>query len=283
MALGTALAIGATVAGGALASSSANKGANKAADTSLAVAEKNNALTRDIYNQNQQTLSPFVNNGVTAGNYLNAFLGLPTQATSIGSAAGTDWAAYVNGNPDALANWNAIKNTSSGKQFGGDIAAFGKYHYGEDGSRRDVGQYGGGVTTTPAVTQADAQNAFGNYIKGSDYGFQFATGSNAVNSGYAGSGSLQSGAAMKALEQYRQNLQAGYRNEYTGQLANQQGVGLGAASALAGVGQNYAASVGANNTAAGNASANAALIKGQNNPFANALSTLGGGLLGIGG
>lgn len=128
-----------------------------------------------------------------------------------------------------------------------------------------------------------AQNDFRNYIKSSDYGFQFGQGANQINSGYAGAGTLQSGAAMKALEDYRQNLQSGYRGEYMNALGNQQGVGLSAGSALAGVGQNYVNTISANNNSAGSAAANAALIRGANNPFANTLSLLGGGLFGMAG
>lgn len=133
---------------------------------------------------------------------------------------------------------------------------------------------------TPAQAN-EARGDFRNWIGNSDYGFQFGQGSNALNSGYAGAGTIQSGAAMKGLERFRQDLQAGYRGEYNNLLANQQGVGLGAASALAGVGQNYVNTVGANNQNAGDAAANAALIKGQNNPLANAIGLVGGGLFGM--
>jgi len=124
--------------------------------------------------------------------------------------------------------------------------------------------------------------AFGQYIQNSDYGFQFGTGSNALNSGLATGGTLQSGAAMKDLERFRQNLQAGYRNEFAGGVANQQALGLGAASAQAGVGQNYTNTVTANNTNAANALSNAALIRGQNNPLSALASTAGGFLSGWG-
>lgn len=126
------------------------------------------------------------------------------------------------------------------------------------------------------------RNAFRDYIGNSDYGFQFGQGANRINSGFAGAGTLQSGAAMKALEDYRQNLQSGYRNEFNSLLGNQQGVGLSGASALAGVGQNFVNTISANNNAAGTAAANAALAKGSiGNPVANTLSMLGGGILGL--
>lgn len=212
MAIGTAAAIGLGIAGvgSFLGAKSQSKAANRASDISYQTAQQNNALTRDIYRQNKQTLAPFVQGGGEAGDQLNALLGL--RGVRAGNLA---------------------------------------------------------------------RNDFGDYLKRSDYGFQFATGANQVNSGYAGAGTLQSGAAMKELERFRQNLQSGYRGEYMNALANQQGVGLGAASALAGVGQNYVNTISANNNNAGTAAANAALVKGANNPFANTLSLLGGGLFGM--
>ena len=126
------------------------------------------------------------------------------------------------------------------------------------------------------------RGAFKDYIANSDYGFQFGEGANALNSGFAGAGTLQSGAAMKGLEDYRQNLQAGYRNEFMGALGGQQNLGFSAASAQTGVAQNMGNAVMANNQNAADARSNAALIKGQNNPFANALSMVGGGLFGLG-
>jgi len=63
-------------------------------------------------------------------------------------------------------------------------------------------------------------------------------------------------------------------------LGGQQAVGAGAASSLAGVGQNFAGTViGANNFNAQN-QMNAQL--GQQNVFGNALGTIGGGFLGYG-
>lgn len=160
------------------------------------------------------------------------------------------------------------------------------------GQNRDVlspyvnrgNEAGGGLQSMLGFgDQEQGRGLFRNYIQNSDYGFQFGEGANALNSGYAGNGTLQSGAAMKDLEKYRQNLQAGYRNEFMNALGNQQGVGLGAGSALAGVGQNYVNTVGANNQNAADALSNSALMKGQNNPFANTLSLLGGGLFGMAG
>lgn len=66
--------------GTAVAASSANKAAKQAAqtasDTSLAVAEKNNALTREIYGENKATLAPWQAMGLDATGGINAMLGL---------------------------------------------------------------------------------------------------------------------------------------------------------------------------------------------------------------
>ncbi len=61
-------------------------------------------------------------------------------------------------------------------------------------------------------------------------------------------------------------------------LAQQQGFGLTAASALAGVGQNMVNNVTANNNAAASATGNAALVQGQNtaNMYGQIGSALGG-------
>lgn len=307
MALGTALAIGlgsaALSAGGsALSASSQKKAAGKAADAQAQAAAENNALQRDIYASNKTALSPFMDRGNTAGNYLNAFLGLPSQqvtaAASPGSAgtpayAGADAASqvqYLLGVGDsktgrAMQNYyNANQGadpqqllaTLRGMADSGEISRLNSYVSANPARAAVPGMGANPAAASPAVTMADANNAFGSYISNSDYGFQFATGANQVNSGYAGTGALQSGSAMKALEKYRQNLQAGYRNEYTGQLAGQSAQGLGAASALAGVGQNYAGAVGANNQNAADGRSNAALIAGQNNGLGNALGTIGG-------
>lgn len=120
-----------------------------------------------------------------------------------------------------------------------------------------------GLNSDPAQNRA-AQDKFKQFLQGSDYAFQFGEGANAINSGYAGSGTVQSGAAMRALEDYRQNLQSGYRTQYLNALAQQEGAGLTAGGALAGVGTNYANAIGNINSNRADAIGNAALSNAQN-------------------
>ena len=129
----------------------------------------------------------------------------------------------------------------------------------------------------PGQDGANSQNAFRRFIQNSDYGFQFGQGSNAVNSGFAGAGTLKSGAAMKALEDYRQNLQQGYRGEFLAGLGNQQALGAAAASAQAGVSQNAGNSLADVYTRQGENAANARLVGASNtsNAIGSAFNTAG--------
>lgn len=288
---GIVSAIGGPLVGGILGNSSSNKASKKAAQIAADTADKNNALFRETRDLNTANLAPFMQRGNVAGAYYNAMLGLPSTPT--GAIGGT---AASGADADAQAKYLlSVGNSSTGRRMN----AFAASNPGMEGNallkqlltmadsgERDKfnayaaqnpykpGTAGAGELTKP-VTQQDAQNAFGSYIKGSDYGFQFGTGSNALNTGYAAQGTLQSGAAMKALEKYRQNLQSGYRGEYLGHLSGQQNMGMTGASALAGVGNTFASNTANSNTSAGTAAANSALQIGSNNAqFYGAMGSL---------
>lgn len=276
-------AVGA-IGGGILASRSQRRASDRAADVAQNTATQNNALQREQMQFAAQRLDPYAQRGNVAGDAINALLGLPTTpsvpyGTNYGGD-GTDWVAYVNANPDALANWNAIQGTTHDDPFNGSLAAFGAYHWDADGRRRDLTPFRPQTATTGGLEGgAAAQNAFQNYLNSTGYQFQIDQGNKAINQGYAARGALQSGAALKALQTYGQNTATGFFKDYLGLLANQQGVGLSGASAVAGVGQNYANSVSANNNLAGSAAANAALMAGNAN--ANMWGTIGGAIGGV--
>lgn len=283
MAIGTlaAIGLGAAGIGSALGASSSKKAAKNAAQAQLQATESNNALARDIYGKNEGYLAPYAQQGLPASYALNSFLGLtPTQP------------AQTMAQPNAMAQFAPQYGyegyDGAGMGYRPPGMAFNPREpdiFGTNsimGAPTAIGTTGYGSGTVQAGPMVSGRDAFKSFIENSDYGFKFGEGANAINSGYAGSGSIKSGAAMKALEDYRQNLQSGYRGEFLNLLGNQQGVGLSGASALAGVGQNYVNTISANNNNAADAKANAALIKGQNNPLANALGVLGGGLFGLG-
>ncbi len=264
MAIGTlaAIGIGAAVGGQVLGASSANKASKRAANVATDTAAQNNALARENRDMLIPRIDPFVNNGIAAGGALNSFLGLaPTQQQTMPAPNATTQFQGGLGFEGMDGPQGRAFNINEPDFFGGQPWQSGP-----------VSQ----VMQTQQPQGVNGRDAFRTFLDNSDYGFQFQEGANALNSGYAGAGTVKSGAAMKGLEQFRQNLQSGYRGEFLDRLGGQQQVGLGGASALAGVGQNFVNQTSANNNSAGTAQANSILAK--QNPFANALSLVGGGL-----
>jgi hypothetical protein len=300
MAIGTLAAIGIGLAGaGAVASSSAQKSAaNKASQVAADTSASNNALAQNIYNQNAATLSPFVQRGNAAGGAMNALLGLGGSATN---SAATMPAPGMQGLPTGqgygVADWNANNGAPFQRDGINDYSQIGAYGWGgvtPDAFANWGGMDANGLTNfgptaqagqaqmpTGQSAQSAAEDAFNIFKSSTGYQSRLKEGANAVNSMWAGSGAVKSGAAGKAFERFGQDFASNEFGNYMNYLGNQQGVGLGAASAQAGVGQNYVNTISNNNNNAGTAAANAALTKG-NNSFGNVLGMIGGGLFGYG-
>lgn len=309
MAIGTAAAIGLGVAGigSALSSRSNSRAASRAAQASTDNNAENVALAREVYGNNERVLNPFVTRGNAAGDQINALLGL----------GGTP--AQQQPQPNALSQFTgspyATRGTA-GLPYGlGDAyipgfnpAAFGDaYGFGSGGIQPDIGDpatngpfgapgYGDGLPTstglptsgtlpgspTGQTAQEAANDAFDIFRNSTGYQFRLGEGLDAVNSGYAGAGTLQSGAAMRAINEYGQNFASNEFSNYLNALGSQQAVGAGAASSLAGVGQNFAGTVINSNNLNTTNQMNAQLSRGGNNALANFAGTIGGGLFGYG-
>jgi hypothetical protein len=112
--------------------------------------------------------------------------------------------------------------------------------------------------------KAAADNAFASYRDSTGYQFRFDQGNRALASQYRARGVSQSGAAQKANIQYGQNIGSQEFGNHLGQLGNQQGVGLGAASAIAGVGNNYVNTLAQTNQNRADAIGNSALVGAAN-------------------
>jgi hypothetical protein len=123
---------------------------------------------------------------------------------------------------------------------------------------------------------AAANNAFRTYIDNSDYAFRRNEGERGLAAKLSQAGGVESGAAIKATQQYGKNLDAGYRGDYFNVLGNQQAVGVSGVNALAGVGTNFTNQVTNNNQNLADAQSNGALIKGAAN--ANFGATVGNAL-----
>lgn len=298
MAIGTLAAIGLGLAGAGsiIGGISSGNAARSAANTAQNTATQNNALAAYIYGQNRDMLNPYVQRGNAAGNQINALLGLGGGMTnSAGTGTITQPGQPAGALPPGGQGPQGIYGTPNVYDADGrsqmDIRRDPMSYFGQDTVSVDGGA-GYGVSTEPTTgtpptqppqtAQQAANDAFNIFRNSTGYQFRVNEGQNALNSGYAGSGLLQSGAALRSLDDYRQNMASNEFGNYMSYLGNQQGVGLSGASAVAGVGQNYANSVTQNNNNASTAAANSALYRAQNNPFSNTLGLLGGGLYGLG-
>lgn len=120
-----------------------------------------------------------------------------------------------------------------------------------------------------------AQAAFRQFQAGTGYQTTLSDALGSVNSNAYARGMGDSGATARRLQQTAGQVAQGSFGQYANLLGNQQAAGLSGASALAGVGQNYANSVSANNNATATAQGNAALnTAGQINGLLNNATSL---------
>lgn len=267
--LGDVFSIGSSIIGG----NSAKKASKKAqAAQQLANLQAQGSIN-NAYGTAMDALAPYTQAGAGAQTSLNNLLGI-TAPTSV------DWAAYVNGNPDALANWNAVKGNSDGAQFGGDINAFGEYHYNLDkanGGNRDLSPFttGGGDGTQ---AQADAISA----LQGSPlYESLFRNGEQAILQNAAATGGLRGGNIQSSLANFgRDTLSSVIQN----QIANLSGVannGLNAANSAANTATGYGSNLAGLLTGNGDIAAGGILQRSAIN--SNTLSQVGKSLGNIAG
>lgn len=108
--------------------------------------------------------------------------------------------------------------------------------------------------------QTNALNAF---YDTQLYQFPLQQGLEALNANYAARGMLESGAAMKGINDYAAGMASGGMRDYTALLGNQQAIGFNAALGQAGAATGYANSVsGANQNYANS-------LSGANQSYAN--------------
>lgn len=118
-----------------------------------------------------------------------------------------------------------------------------------------------------------ANNAFSNYQNSTGTQFQLGEGQKAVTTSNAAKGLLNSGATLKALTRYGQNLGSTTFNNYLSQLGGLQQAGLQAGGAIGGAGS-QAGATGASAISSGYGNAAATTGSMYGNAF-GALSKLG--------
>ena len=310
-------AIGGVVSGigSIIGGKSQSKAASRAADTSLAVANQNNALARDIYGQNAARLDPYSNTGLQANNALAALYGigggaqqqtLPGYGPQTGTASFNQPASLYGPNPGAVpgapysgsvSRADLINSNSPHTAIDDTRNAFfnrlGSQGYQISGGAINPATpgIGDGIPGNPSASSQmpqqtnpleAQQNAFQAFRDSTGYQHQVDEAERALQSRFASMGIGQSGAAVKALSDRRQSIADNSFQQYAAGLGSLANRGAGAASSIAGVGQNFVSNVSANNNAAGTAAANAALARGNINAnmwggVGNALGQIVGG------
>ena len=264
--------IAAAISGAAAISAGASiYSANKASDAAQKAAAQNQAAITATQQKNDQLFAPYVARGNSAGNAINALLGLPTTNASGAAAGSPDYTAFINdpANADVKAMYEANKGLFDSPE------AAAEWWY--KGSPKDrplpvVGQGAGGADTKTA-----AQNAFNDYLNSTGHQFRLETGTAAIDQNKATAGLLNSGSTLKALTKYGQNLGTQDFQTYLGNLQGQQGAGLSAASGNASSNANVLGQTVQNTDSAASASGNAALSTGANinNVIGQALQAYG--------
>jgi hypothetical protein len=297
--------------GGALIGSKSQSHANaQAAQTQdnataaqLQLGQQSLAMGQNIYNSNYDVLSPYASRGNVAGNALNALLGLPAAPAMHSPLAQSVSTAPMPATGSSVPQTPAAATPSSPAQFINAQLAAKLNALNPDGPVQGAPV---GAPHAPPVAaphtppiaaprpaagapagQTSPLNAMTNFANSAGMKFALQSGADQINNGAAANGWLQSGAALKALQQNGQNIALQqYFPMYTGLLGQQQAVGAGAASSIAGVGQNFANSAANINNGMGNAInsgaqniGNIQLANGQNQ--ANMWGTIGGALGGF--
>lgn len=279
----------ASIGGSLLSSSSNSKAINQSTDAQLQASREALQYQKEAVADNRATLDPYVQSGYKANSQLNALLGLnenqpqqqipPSSQGQMPSLYPHQDAGGYTGSQNILRQGEDFLNSPA--QFGGNFNPVGGSGFGfQNGAQNNALNQ---PQQAQQVTQPDAESAFDTFRNSSGYQFRLGEGLNAVNSGYAGAGALQSGAAMKDITEYGQNFASNEFGKYTGLLQNQQGVGLSAGNALAGVTTNFANN--ASNISQNNADSvsNAAVARANNrnglySGISSGIGTILGGL-----
>lgn len=306
----------ATIGGAVMSSKAAKKSASKAAQVSQQNTNANNALARENRDFAFGVLEPYRQVGLPATNVLSGMLygapqqpalaapstaypGFPYAASAPGVAPELQTQARFNAGMAHDPVWaeGALKAMGLGSrgdpvatlnahlngQLEGELPGYVRQRY--EAYAAQTPQAGVTPALAPAgtVTTTAPQSAWDTFRNSTNYQFRFDEGMKALNQGLAFHGLGDSGAAVKEATKYGQNFASNELNNYINLLLGQQNVGMGAASAMVGVGQNTTNAIMANNTNNATDQANAALMKsnataGMWNGIANGVGIAAGAL-----
>lgn len=256
MAIGTAAAI---LGGSALSA----VGAKSAAKSQEAAAQNTVQLQEKVYNDQTERLSPYSGAGTSALSAYLYELGLGPAPTIGGTAAPNYSIEEIRGK----GTLQPIKDTGDGVHM-----VYGPSTFNVGGQNFDTRE------AAQAWIDSQPQSTGGTAYQGISMSpasqFLLSQGRDAIEAGAAARGGLYSGAALKGLEQYRQNIAMGDRDNQLNRLLGLIQTGQSAAAGQGAAGVNYANSAGnalmqgANAAAAGKIGVGNAINDGIGNYFA---------------
>lgn len=271
---GSAIGAGASIIGGSMASDAQSSAAQSAAQTSSDAARYAANLQKQMYEQTRADQTPWRQTGGNALARLSQMMGLGSYSP---------YASYYGMSRDQIRQALAPQYTQQPQQQTNALAAAGLDPNLVVGAIRGLvpSQYSQQAQISPSVNESALNSRIDEIMQGlqgynpnaSDqgslmrsfsmedyqadpgYGFRLSEGLKAIQNSAAARGGLLSGAALKGISRYGQDLasneyqnaynryQANQANQYN-RLANIAGLGQTANAALQQAGQNYASGAG---------------------------------------
>ena len=248
-AIATAIVVG-TVGGAAIASS----GAQSAAQTQANALQQGQQVTQQEFNTITQQEQPFVQGGYGALNQLNYLMGIPGQQPQV-STSGPSYGGTAGGN--TIGGGGNRPSTGPGYQTGWSPGG-GLQVMPSAAGTQVAAQQGGAVAGQPPAGQS-VPGGYGSLNApftadmmkqySPAYQFQLQQGGQGVLNQSSANGGSESGAAMKDLIGYNQNLANTAFNNAFSQYQTQQGNTYNRLMGLTSLGQNAAANLGSQGTA----------------------------------
>lgn len=281
-----------SVAGAVIGGSNNSNAIEASTDATIQANRESLQFAEQARDQNQEILSPFFESGYAANNQLNALLGLPTQQTQPqqqpqqfnGFGGQQQFNGFNGQQANSLLQNNPVFGGSPFNESRQPTFSFDGGNIPINGNVSGLPSNGQPVSNAQSsITQQSANDGFDAFRNSSGYQFRLNEGLDAVNSGYAGRGVLQSGAAQRGINDYAQGFASNEFGNYTGLLQNQANRGLGAGSALAGVNTSFADSASGVSQANALATSNAAVAGANNNNalingISSGIGSIAGGL-----
>lgn len=231
--------------GGVASAVIGSNGAKSAAQANQSAADAAAAEQRAAREQAYNTLQPYIQAGQPATQQINALLGLSSD---------TGYEQYLPQRQPDMASYEP-------NYYGGEYGGFWQNAFAPQQPAYTEAEIAAAKQQAMQANQQRAQQGFDTFRNSTGYDFRVRQGMNALNSGYAGAGTIKSGAAIKGAIDYGQGMASQEFGNYLNALGNQQSLGLQAGGAAAGVGVQTGNSLGSIYMQNGANQANASLAR----------------------